>query len=115
MHRKTKQTKGKLDSELEKIKCCIYEREKWVVGDIQISMESLQLANNYFSMAVWKKKTLKVCFHKTKWGKRISFKVISFTILFSKHPYFKVVCIYLLIYSLERAHEAGSVIISNFS
>lgn len=34
MHRKTKQTKGKLDSELEKIKCYIYEREKWVVADI---------------------------------------------------------------------------------
>ena len=34
MHRKTKQTKGKLGSAWEKIKCYIYEREKWVVGDI---------------------------------------------------------------------------------
>lgn len=62
MHRKTKQTKGKLDSELEKIKCCIYEREKWVVGDIQISMESLQLVSNCFSMVVWKKKDFESLF-----------------------------------------------------
>lgn len=82
MHRKVNKQK----------KIWFWVRESKVLHIWERKTSLIYVASKLVIISSWwceeKGKTLKVCFHKMKLGKRISLKVIPFNILLNMHPLF---------------------------